>query len=288
MSNWDIKLIVPERVVPAFEAALDETASALLAREIEQGPDKGHWELQAIFESEPDAVRLAVDIEIAAKSAGIPVPDYTVQKMPDKDWLRESLKSFQPVTVGPYYIYGSHITRTPPADKIALEIDAATAFGSGEHQTTQGCLTALSEWDHPVQRALDMGCGSGILSMAYAKTFHAPIDAVDIDPESVSKAMENARLNGLDQYLTVWQSDGYNGVSGTYDLVFANILARPLIEMAPDLYRHLRVGGTAFLSGFLYGQESWVLRAHKQAGLTFVKKYRINGWSTLVVRKDKA
>lgn len=284
--NYDIKFLVPAAAVAVFEMALEEFASAILTMPIEKGEHKGQWEIQAIFETKPDEADITRAMTFASGMAKIDVPAWQLNAMPKKNWLKESLISFQPVTIGKYYIYGSHIKDTPPADKIALQIDAATAFGSGEHQTTQGCLTALNELDFVPKKVLDVGCGSGILAMAYAKTFGAAVDAVDIDPESVSVTAASARINGLDGLLHVWESDGYQGVKGTYDLVFCNILARPLINMAPDLKAHLSTGGVAILSGFLIRQERWVLKAHTDIGLKLVKKYRINGWSTLVVRKD--
>ena len=283
---FDLKIVVPQDAVPLFERALDPLASALLASLIEKGAQKGNWELQAIFETKPDVVQLDTALMIAADAAGIEKPDYVLNPVPHKNWLRESLLSFKPVEIGSYYIYGSHITTPPPADKIALEIDAATAFGSGEHQTTQGCLMGLMDLNRSFNAVLDMGCGSGILAMAYAKTFHRPVDAVDIDPESVLVTQQNAALNGLADLITVWESVGYEKVSRSDDLIFANILARPLMDMAHDLYAHLNPGGLAILSGFLYRQERWVLKAHEKAGLKFVKRYRVNGWSTLVVQKD--
>ena len=283
---FEMKIVVSQEALPLFERALDTYASALLARLIEKGAQKGMWELQAIFETKPEVVSLDTALMIAVDAAGMAKPNYTLNPIPHKNWLRESLLSFKPVEIGPYYVYGSHIRKTPPADKIALEIDAATAFGSGEHQTTQGCLMGLMDLKKSVNSVLDMGCGSGILAMAYAKTFHRPVDAVDIDPESVLVTRQNAALNGLKKLITVWESIGYEKVHRSYDLIFANILARPLMDMASDLYAHLNTGGIAILSGFLYRQERWVLKAHEKVGLKFVKRYRVNGWSTLVVGKD--
>ena len=112
------------------------------------------------------------------------------------------------------------------------------------------------------------------------------IDAVDIDPESVYVTEQNIRLNGVDDCIRVFQSTGYQNVKGQYDLVFANILARPLMEMAPDLCTHLNAGGLAILSGFLNGQKSWVLKAHAKAGLSYVKSYKIREWSTAIVKRN--
>jgi len=284
---YEFKLIVPENAVPVFETGLEEMAGAILTHLLEKGTHAGQWEVQAIFETEPNKELLRHALSNAAEQAGLKTPILRLKKMPDVNWLEASYQGFPPIEVGRYYIYGSHITEEPPADKIALKIDAATAFGTGEHQTTHGCLQALTDLDFIPQKVLDVGCGSGILAMAYAKTYQKPVDAVDIDPESVRVAAQNADQNGLKKLFRVWQSDGYAQVEDEYDLIFCNILAKPLIDMAPDLAAHLTKGGVAILSGFLINQEKWVQKAHLAAGLTFVRRYRINGWSTLVMRKEK-
>lgn len=285
--NYETKFLLPKKAVPFFEAALEETAAAVLTVMIEKGAQKGLWELQAIFEGKPDEKVIRHCLKTAAENAHIAVPSFKITPLPDKNWLQECYQSFQPITIGKYYIYGSHITDQPPADKIALKIDAATAFGTGEHQTTHGCLEALNDLNFQPKNVIDIGCGSGILAMAYAKTYHQPVDAVDIDPESVRMALKNAENNKLSTLMHVWESTGYSAVSGQYDLILCNILARPLIEMAPDLKAHLTPGGQAVLSGFLTRQERWVLKAHTDIGLRLVRRYRINGWSTLVMQKEE-
>ena len=246
---FEFKLILPEAAVPFFENALADSAGAVLTRLLEKGVHTGKWEFQAIYEAEPDRSTLKQLLDIAAEQAHIKTPILRVKKMPDVNWLEASYQGFPPIRVGQYYIYGSHIETPPPLNMIALKIDAATAFGTGEHQTTHGCLEALSDLKSIPKTVLDVGCGSGILAMAFAKTFQQSVDAVDIDPESVRVAQENARQNGLEKYMHIWQSDGYAGVSRKYDLVFCNILAKPLIEMAPDLAGHLNPQGIAILSG---------------------------------------
>lgn len=284
--TYELKLLLPETAVPVYETALEEAAAAVLTVMIEHGVDKGKWELQAIFEGKPDETYVHHILKNAAQTAGIEPILPPVSKMQPKNWLLECYQSFKPIVIGKYYIYGSHITDEPPADKIALKIDAATAFGTGEHQTTHGCLEALNHLESRPKSVLDVGCGSGILSMAYAKTFHQLVDAVDIDEESVRVATQNAVENDLADLMHVWQSNGYEKVARQYDLVLCNILARPLMDMAADLKEHLAPGGIAVLSGFLNRQERWVLKAHTDIGLQFVTKYRINGWSTLVLRKE--
>ncbi len=285
--TYEMKFLLPPVAVPIFENELEKVAAAVLTVMIEHGPDKGKWELQAIFEGKPDENIVRFALQRAAQMTQIKFVMPVIQKMPAKNWLLECYQSFKPIIIGKYYIYGSHITDTPPEDKIALKIDAATAFGTGEHQTTHGCLEALNNLNFVPEKVLDVGCGSGILAMAYAKTFQKPVDAVDIDDESVRVATQNAADNGLKELIHVWQSDGYKNVSNSYDLILCNILARPLMDMASDLKQHLNPGGMAILSGFLNRQERWVLKAHTDIGLKLITKYRVNGWSTLVVQKEE-
>jgi ribosomal protein L11 methyltransferase len=124
--------------------------------------------------------------------------------------------------------------------------------------------------------------------MAAAKVLgeNVKIDAVDIDPESVSVTSQNILINGVAKNINVFQSNGYEKIISQYDLVFANILARPLMDMAEDLYKHLKPGGLAILSGFLNGQKNWVIKAHATAGLEFVKGYKIKEWSSAIVKRN--
>lgn len=288
-SNWQISFILSPDAVPFFERALDADNTALLASEIETGADKGKWKLDAIFQDRPDESLLKASLCLAATAAGIELPNYQLTELAQRDWLKENLISFAPVSVGRYYIYGSHIQEPPPKTKLSLKIDAATAFGSGEHFTTKGCLTALEEisrFKRP-RNILDMGCGSGILGLAAALTFKTNVMAADIDPESVRVTKENAKINHLARYMTVQAGNGYKPMiirsKAPYDLVFSNILARPLTLMAKDLASVLAPDGLAVLSGLLYRQEAWVLDAHRRVGLQLKKRYRLEGWSTLIV-----
>lgn len=279
--------------MPFFERAFEEISDCLLAEEIEKGANKGNWLLQAVCEEEPDIVLFEACLAVAAAGADISVPFYTVNKQENKDWLTENRKLFNPVKAGRYYIYGSHITTPPPESLISLRIDAATAFGSGKHQTTKGCLLALDMLaklhNFKPKQVLDMGCGTGILGMAAAKTFKCPVLAVDIDKESIRVTHKTAKDNGLSRFITAQVGNGYlTGLAAQerkYDLIFANILAKPLTLMANDLSRHLSNNGFAILSGLLTEQEQWVLSSHQAAGLSLKKRFRINEWSTLIVSK---
>lgn len=291
--NFEISVIVPAEAMPFFERAFDGDDVALLANEIEEGENAGKWSLSAIYESKPDLSAIDAALEIAATCAGIEEPACKTRVIEQKNWLKESLISFQPVDIGRYYVYGSHIKDPPPKDKIALKIDAATAFGSGEHFTTKGCLTAMQDISQKrsARKILDMGCGSGILSLAAAHTFHCPIFATDIDAEAVRVTKANAKANNVAQFITAWHGDGYKPAkvrqNAPYDLVFSNILARPLTLMAKDLAKVLADDGLAVLSGMLENQEDWVVGAHAEVGLHLRKRYRLNGWTTLIVSKQQ-
>ena len=290
ISHYQSVFVLPEKAVPFFEKALDPYASALLGSLIEKGPDKGMWKIEAIFENVPQNGELQTMVAIAAMSAGIAEPKWDLLPVPKKNWLKENLISFPPRILGKFYLYGSYVKPEIPADKLPIKIDAATAFGTGEHATTQGCLQAFEKvvQDAQPKTILDMGCGSGILTMAAVKLLgkKVSVDAVDIDPESVRVTKENIEQNSLSkQNIKVFQSAGFEKVTSTYDLIFANILARPLMEMAGDIYAHLNKGGVAILSGFLTHQKSWVLKAQIEAGLVFGDYFHINEWGTLIVKR---
>ena len=287
---YQLDLIVPQKAIDCFEQALDEYASAVTMSLIEEGKDKNKWLVSAIFEDMPDKALLSTAITLAATAMNLKEPKWFITPIAEKNWLKESLANFPPLDLGRFYVYGSHIENPKiPEGKISLKIDAATAFGSGKHATTQGCLQAFEDIlkTAKVSTILDMGCGSGILAMAAAKELlNVAIDAVDIDPESVRVCKENIVENNVANSINVFQSNGYEKITKKYDLIFANILARPFIEMSSDLYKHLNKGGIAILSGFLTHQKSWVVKEHEKQGLSFVKAYKVKEWSTVIVKKD--
>jgi len=280
---WEIKVYVPFDALEDLENAFS-TAEAVLTRLMEEGPYKNLWEFQVFVREEPKADDLKKLIKKVCGGA-IPGGDPAITFVPKRDWLKENLLTFEPVSVGRYYIYGHHIKEAPPANRISLCLDAATAFGSGEHQTTQGCLTAIEALGERDKKVLDLGCGSGILAMAYAKTYPTHVDAVDMDEESVRVAKENVKNNGLKAWVKVWQSRGFEKVDGIYDIILANILARPLVEMAPDMWGHLVKGGYAVLSGFLESQLDFVIPAYEKMGFEQEKLIVFAPWCTVVMKK---
>ena len=228
---------------------------------------------------------------IAANNLNLPA--YKTELLESANWLKDYVIQFAPVEVEDFLIYGVHEKEAPKTDKLAIRIYAATAFGS-EHQTTKSCLKALSELNKknvPHARILDVGTGSGILSLAAAKlwgkTTH--VTAVDIDEEAVIITSSNAEDNGLEKFITTGVSNGYQSElvskNAPYDIIFANILARPLIEMAPDLAQNLKPGGFCILSGFVGDQENWVIKAHEAQGLSLVKIYEMDNWRAALMEK---
>ena len=236
---------------------------------------------------EPDRARLTALLAVAALAAGTPVPEFAIERLPETDWVAESRKALPPIQAGPFTLYGAHVAEPPPAGSIPILIEASTAFGTGRHESTRGCLLALAGLaeDRGVGRALDMGCGSGVLAIAMAKLWSCPVTAIDLDAQAVRVARENAAANGVGDLVQAHRGRGYRcaaiGRDTRFDLVAANILAGPLGDMAPELVRHLAPGGAALLSGLLAGQDEGVLDAH--APLRLIRRIALGDWVTLVL-----
>ena len=229
---------------------------------------------------------LGIRLELAAAANGGAILSLDEEQIAERDWLAENRRAFPPQRVGRFFIHGSHWREKPPAGTIAIEIDAATAFGTGEHPSTCGCLLALDRLAKArrFRQPRDIGTGSGILAIAAAKLLHRKIVASDLDPISVRVARYHARRNGVADYVRVACAAG-SGRSRDHDLVFANILARPLMLMAKDLARAAAPGAEVILSGLLRRQEAGVLAAYRMQGLVLDRRVVIDGWSTLVLRK---
>lgn len=287
---WRIAFEVPEACVPAFAELVDPHVDAVSTFELQEG---GQWLIEGTSYNEPDTGRISTKIAVMAAAMGIPEPEFTAEPLPPIDWVTKTYLSFPPIQAGRFFIHGSHHKKPVPVGCIGLQIEAAMAFGSGEHATTQGCLRAISDLrkSRKIANALDMGCGSGILAFAIAKLWKIPVVGVDIDALSIEIATENARLNRVNQYVKLFTGNGYRtnavrkgGRHGVYDVIVANILARPLARMAPDCRRHLKRGGLAIFSGLLHRQEPLVINAHRAQGMKLVKRYRLGDWSTLVMK----
>jgi ribosomal protein L11 methyltransferase len=287
MSSIGWRLVVDLADVAAVEpiaAAVGEQCEAVSA--FEQG---NGWRVEGFSRTKPNGALLEATLALALPDAA---PDVAVEAVPPRDWVSENQAGFPPLRAGGFFIYGSHHRGPVPRDAIPILIDAATAFGTGEHATTQGCLAALERLTRRPRRILDMGCGTGILSIAAAKHWRRPVLACDIDPEAVRVARINARRNRVAGLVrpTIASTYHHRAIArgAPYDVVFANILARPLIEMAADLARVLAPGGHAILSGLLARQEAAVLAAHRAQGLYLRARIPLEGWHSLVVAKGAA
>jgi len=220
--------------------------------------------------------------------------DWTWAELPEKDWVAENQRSFQPFKVGPFWVHPSHRRAGVPAGLLPIEIDAGLAFGTGTHATTRGCLEMLATLD-PAEtpNAVDVGCGSGILAIAMAKLWQRPVIGGDNDPQAVEVAIENAARNGVAPLCCFVISLGLEAPElagrAPYDLVVANILAGPLIELAEPFDAATRPGGRLLLSGLLVEQAEMIVAAYKSRG--FVVERHINletggaAWRTLLLRK---
>ncbi|WP_284776403.1 50S ribosomal protein L11 methyltransferase [Agrobacterium sp. lyk4-40-TYG-31] len=221
-------------------------------------------------------------------------PDLKLERevIPDVDWIAKSLEGLKPVRAGRFIVHGSHDRDKVRINDIAIEIEAGQAFGTGHHGTTAGCLEMIEQVlrARTIRNALDLGTGSGVLAIAVAKMRPVPVLATDIDPVAIKVAKENARLNGIVSGMALETAPGFHSDSfrkhGPFDLIIANILARPLIKMAPQLVTHLAPGGTVILSGILASQRWKVLSAYNGMHLSHVRTIWRNGWVTIHLRRD--
>lgn len=287
MSESAVQIIArgPRLIAEAAAASLDsdpllEGATYSI---LEEDEDRGIWRIDAFPNDEQDAQ--GIEARLKAHD-GLTI---TVEKLADADWLAMSLSGLPPVEAGRFFVYGAHDQGRVPPNRINLKIDAGAAFGTGHHGTTVGCLLAFDELlkRERFERVLDVGCGTGVLAIAAARTGSRVALGTDIDEPSVRIANENAALNnakarfvhasGLDDRKVRGQ--------GPYDLVFANILAPPLVALSQDIRMALRPGGVAILSGLLRTQERRVTAAYLSRGFVLERRIRRDAWSALVLRR---
>ncbi len=284
---WRLDISIPALAVPAFQAALAELGGAIVTDAPDVAETQADIGVQVYLDAEPGRPRLTALLAGAALLAGVPVPEPRVERLPDIDWVTESHKALPAIQAGPFYVYGAHVGAPAPEGSIPILIEAGPAFGTGRHESTLGCLLALADLARKRRpaRALDMGCGSGLLAIAIAKLWGCPVRAIDNDPEAVRAAAGNAAANGVGALIAARLGEGYHaaalGAEARFDLIAANILAAPLTAMAPGLKRHLAPGGVAVLSGLLEDQAGAVIAAH--APLSLVRRIPLGGWVTLVL-----
>jgi ribosomal protein L11 methyltransferase len=251
--------------------------------------DSGLWEVGVYFLEQPDEVLLDV---LAAAFGARP---FAVSEIPDIDWVAKVRRELSPVEAGRFFVYGSHDADRVPAGpgRIALQIEATVAFGTGHHGTTLGCLRAFDrmiDQGFAPARVADIGCGTAVLAMAAAAVLPgALVIASDIDAVAVDVARANVSINGMQGRLECLEAAGFAhprlAEAAPFDLVFANILKGPLIELASPMAAHLAPGGRAILSGLLAVQADAVAEAYVEAGHRLASREDIGEWSTLVVER---
>jgi ribosomal protein L11 methyltransferase len=263
--------------------AFEEEGYAIATMEIDEKNDI--WEASVYMFREDEAeVR---ERFAALLSTEFPGEQIHREELPDVDWIAKSLEGLKPVRAGRFVVHGSHDRDTARAGEIAIEIDAGQAFGTGHHGTTAGCLEVIFKVmrARKVKRVLDLGTGSGVLAIAARKMAPVKALATDIDPIATRVASENVRLNGIVSGIALETAPGFHSTAfrrhGPFDLIIANILARPLMRMAPQLAAQLSPGGDVILSGILASQRWKVLAAYNGAGLRHVRTLWREGWVTI-------
>ncbi len=289
---WRASFTVAGATPPEAISALEERALSvsLFAIEDEASTEPVAWRIDLFFDAEPDAGLLRRDLESILPA---PSAEIEITAVPAQDWLAASAMQQEPVQVGRFFVHGSKDRSRVPVAAVPIEVEAGLAFGSGEHATTQACLEAVDRLTRGrrFRRVLDLGCGSGILAMAAARCWPARVVAADYDPVAVRVARENIALNGLAGRITTVVADGMRHSlirrCAPYDLVLANILADPLIELAPAVARRVAAGGFVVLSGLLDRQALAVERAYGAAGLRLASTIARTPWMGLVFRRQR-
>jgi len=266
------------------QLGFDTEINALAVSIFEDGPDTMH--VQALFETEIKAEACLAALHFPAEM------ERFIIQLPDEDWVRKSQAGLPPVEAGRFWLFGSHDKgNIPDSVPYPIEINAGLAFGTGHHGTTKGCLlvfdTLLKKGFSP-KRILDLGCGAGVLAIAAAMVLQRKVLATDIDPDAIDVTLENAKLNTVGKFVESYQAQGFDSPhlkDRQFDLIFANILSGPLIELAPDITAALAPKGKAILSGILDEQAETVTAAFKREGLQVTPQPSLSGWTSLLAIK---
>lgn len=250
--------------------------------EVEDG--RGIWEVGGYFTNPPDTVRLNL------LAAAFDARPFTVSELPDVDWVAKVRRELSPVRAGRFFVHGAHDAYQVPKGVEPLLIEAAMAFGTGHHGTTKGCLEAFDRLltaGARFDRVADIGCGTAVLAMAAARVLPGAILAADIDPVAVEVAEANVIANGLGGRVVCLEAPGFDHdtirAAAPFDLIFANILKGPLIELAPEMARHAAPGGRVILSGILSHQAGEVAEVYSQHGFNVENEAEIVDWVTLTL-----
>ena len=252
--------------------------------ELEDG--SGFWEVGAYFSEKPS------DVSLALLAAAFQAEEFKISELPQIDWVSKVQRSLKPVIAGRFFVYGSHDSDKVPSNCEPLLIEASMAFGTGHHGTTKGCLLALEQIisdGFDAKNVIDVGCGTAVLAMAAARVFSANIIASDIDSVAFSVAKTNVLANGLDKSIRCFEASGFSHdqikTTGSFDLIFANILMKPLLSLAADISRYSLSGGYVVLSGILCEQAELVTNRYIKVGFSLSWEIKIGEWVTLIFCK---
>jgi ribosomal protein L11 methyltransferase len=287
MTTTVARLACDEPTARQLAAVLGESLDDAVCAAFEG--DGGRWQVAVHFAAPPDepALRALVALAAGEKAAAA----LTLEPVQPTDWVKQSLSGLQPVRAGRFVVHGAHDRARVKPNDIGIQIEAALAFGTGHHGTTRGCLLALDDlakWRRPT-RVLDLGTGSGVLAIAAAKMLRARVTASDIDRAAVEAARGNARLNRAGAAITFACAAGVNARAITrgapYDLIFANILLGPLLRLAVPLSRLAGPSARIVLSGLLPAHANAVLAIYRAQGLMLERRFPLEGWVTLVLKR---
>lgn len=277
------------------DADLPQAISVTMMREYVDPWPTYVWIVRGYYQQRP----LKKDLQpILPKGVG----DISVERVPDKDWVTESQKGFPAIDAGRFIVadqdHWPEVEAVGHNPRFAIRINAGPGFGTGHHGSTRGCLMALDQLSQfwrfakgqgQPWRSLDLGCGSGILAIAAARLWRRPVIASDLDESSIPFAAQLARENGVGPYVRFVHATGFNHPiilhSAPYDLVCANILARPLVKLGPDIYRHMSDRGYLILAGLYDSQESFVANTYRSYGFNLKRRIVVDGWMTLVFQR---
>ncbi len=276
-----------EQAFALVDAVAEREEMAITASAFEK--EKDCWVFEAICDSEPNIEQFNDLVSEVLKGR----VNFSIEQVDSEiDYISKSLKDLQPISAGGFYIYGSHNKDELPNDQIAIKIDAAQAFGTGHHETTTSCLEAINivlEQEIP-ENSLDIGTGTGVLAIAIAKCTNNFVFASDNDPIAVKIAQENAKINGVEEKMLCFKAEGFEHQiikdNAPFDLITANILAQPLIDMASDMSQTTMANGKIILSGILDTQAAKLITAYENVGFMLVERLIKNEWTTVIFTKQ--
>ncbi|MBT1156221.1 50S ribosomal protein L11 methyltransferase [Aminobacter anthyllidis] len=270
------------RIFAALETAFEDDGWPIAIIEIDEDRDIHEVSLYADGEVVDIERRMAEVLASEGHAGGI-----EREILPDIDWVAKSLEGLKPVEAGRFIVHGGHDRKDVRPGQIAIEIEAGLAFGTGHHGTTAGCLEMIEKVvaEEKPTNALDLGTGSAVLAIAVAKLAPIPVLATDIDPVATEVAAANVRLNGASNHVETATAEGFDdpifAARGPFDLIVANILAQPLMQLAPEMAAHLAADGSLVLSGILDRQHDAVVEAYVAAKFRHVETFHREGWVTI-------